>query len=81
MNNTMIPENEKGKVLLPIARAAIAEHFGHEFDHDTIHHADWLHEHGACFVTLMQHDILRGFCDPVQGWRAAWLHRHPRGTS
>lgn len=54
---------ERGKNLLAIARAAIAREFGRrEFD-DKItcdKNATWLQEPGACFVTLMQHDQLRG---------------------
>jgi AmmeMemoRadiSam system protein A len=49
---------EHGTVLLPIARAAIAQALGlvHEADET----APWLEEPGACFVTLTQEGELRG---------------------
>lgn len=71
MNSTMTRENEKGKVLLPVARAAIAEHFGHSpaSGDDSTDDAAWLHEHGACFVTLMQYDNLRGCIGSLEAHR------------
>jgi len=70
-HETIKMEDEKGRVLMPIARAAIAEHFGHEPgpDHDGTDNTDWLHEHGACFVTLMQHDNLRGCIGTLEAHR------------
>jgi len=67
----MSRENEKGRILLPVARAAIAEHFGHEPGHaqESTCDAGWLHEHGACFVTLMQHDNLRGCIGTLEAHR------------
>jgi len=47
-----------GHLLLPIARAAIASALGQPQHADTS--AAWLHEPGACFVTLTQHAQLRG---------------------
>ena len=49
---------EKGRVLLPIARAAISRALN--VPHNADEHATWLAEHGACFVTLTQHGELRG---------------------
>lgn len=49
---------EKGNVLLPIARAAIARALG--VPHAADESASWLTEHGACFVTLTQSGELRG---------------------
>jgi len=47
-----------GKILLPIARSAISSALGIAFDADE--GASWLQEKGACFVTLMQNQELRG---------------------
>lgn len=49
---------EQGKILLPIARAAIASALGAPRADDES--APWLAEPGACFVTLTQHGELRG---------------------
>jgi uncharacterized protein len=55
---------EKGEILLPIARAAIARalHVAHPADES----APWLAEHGACFVTLTQSGELRGCIGSLQ---------------
>jgi len=55
---------ERGKILLPIARAAISQalHVPHEADES----APWLAEHGACFVTLTQNGELRGCIGSLQ---------------
>lgn len=57
-------EIERGVVLLPIARAAIARVL------NVLHTADesapWLAEHGACFVTLTQDGELRGCIGSLQ---------------
>ena len=49
---------ERGELLLPIARAAIARRFGIHFETDV--DAQFLQETAACFVTLMQNRKLRG---------------------
>jgi AmmeMemoRadiSam system protein A len=49
---------ERGEVLLPIARAAIARVLN--VPHAADESAPWLAEHGACFVTLTQFGELRG---------------------
>jgi AMMECR1 domain-containing protein len=48
----------KGGILLPIARAAIAGAFGQVYE--AAEDADWLQEQAACFVTLTQQGQLRG---------------------
>ena len=67
----MTDQTAKGKVLIPIARASISEAFGHEFTagHDVDVDAGWLHEPGACFVTLMQDDNLRGCIGTLEAHR------------
>ena len=59
---------ERGKILLPIARAAIARalHVPHAADES----APWLAEHGACFVTLMQSGELRGCIGSLEAHRS-----------
>lgn len=58
---------ELGSVLLPIARAAIANalHVPHQADES----APWLAEHGACFVTLTQGGELRGCIGTLEAHR------------
>ena len=58
---------EKGKVLLPIARAAISSALNIPKSADES--APWLSEHGACFVTLTQHGQLRGCIGSLQAYR------------
>jgi AmmeMemoRadiSam system protein A len=55
---------EKGRVLLPIARAAIARAL--DVPRTADESAPWLTEHGACFVTLTQGGELRGCIGSLQ---------------
>jgi uncharacterized protein len=55
---------EKGKILLPIARAAISSALKVSYRADES--APWLAEHGACFVTLTQDGELRGCIGSLQ---------------
>jgi AmmeMemoRadiSam system protein A len=55
---------EKGKVLLPIARAAISGALKVIYGADES--APWLAEHGASFVTLTQRGELRGCIGSLQ---------------
>ncbi len=57
----------QGKVLLHLARAAIAEQFG--TPHQAAPQADWLREPGATFVTLTLHDDLRGCIGSLEAHR------------
>jgi len=56
--------DQRGAVLLPIARAAIARALDVPFIADES--APWLAEHGACFVTLTQQGDLRGCIGSLQ---------------
>ena len=58
---------ERGKVLLPIARAEISRALGVPRAADES--ASWLTEHGACFVTLTQDGELRGCIGTLQAHR------------
>ena len=60
-------EAQTGQILLPIARAAIARELGHE--HVAAEDAQWLREHGACFVTLKQGVRLRGCIGTLKAHR------------
>jgi AmmeMemoRadiSam system protein A len=60
MNTT----DERGEVLLPIARAAIARVLN--VPHTADESAPWLAEPGACFVTLTQFGELRGCIGSLQ---------------
>jgi len=58
---------EQGKILLPIARAAISRALSVPCTADES--APWLSEPGACFVTLTQHGQLRGCIGSLQAHR------------
>jgi uncharacterized protein len=58
---------ERGKILLPIARAAISHVLN--VPHTADETAAWLTEHGACFVTLTQSGELRGCIGSLQAHR------------
>lgn len=58
----------RGKTLLLIARAAIADALG--LPHEAYEAASWLEERGACFVTLTQDGELRGCIGTLQAHRS-----------
>ncbi|MDE2311283.1 MAG: AmmeMemoRadiSam system protein A [Betaproteobacteria bacterium] len=58
---------EQGKILLPIARAAISRALNVPYTADEA--APWLAEQGACFVTLTQYGELRGCIGSLQAHR------------
>ena len=59
--------DELGSTLLQLARAAIAQRFGHSHPH--IADLPELHQPGATFVTLTQHGQLRGCIGSLEAWR------------
>lgn len=61
-----------GNVLLPIARAAIANALGRSSGGLT-EDSPWLHEKGARFVTLTRHQQLRGCIGTLQARRSLLL--------
>lgn len=60
--------NDTGRILLPIARAAIARDLGRV--HNAEEQAPWLRDPGACFITLMQQERLRGCIGTLRPHRA-----------
>ncbi len=66
-----IPENP-GKVLLPIARATISNAVGRS-GAGAAEDSPWLLEQGACFVTLTQHEQLRGCIGTLEAHRSLLL--------
>lgn len=60
---------DAGTVLLPIARGAIATALGQSAT-PVSEDAPWLHEPGACFVTLMRHGQLRGCIGSLEARRS-----------
>lgn len=66
-----MPAN-KGKILLSIARASIAETLGlPHISIDTLAQDNtWLQEKAACFVTLTQNDQLRGCIGTLEAHRS-----------
>ncbi|MDH5534375.1 MAG: AmmeMemoRadiSam system protein A [Betaproteobacteria bacterium] len=67
-DESMLLPHDAGSVLLPIARAAIAAELGRDSGAAT--DAAWLRESGACFITLMQQDRLRGCIGTLRAHRA-----------
>lgn len=53
-----MPNTDKGRILLTLARNAIAQRLGAPTR--PLNEPDWLNEPGAAFVTLTQHGQLRG---------------------
>lgn len=64
----MSTDDQRGKILLPIARAAIARALDIPVTADETAH--WLSDFGACFVTLTQEDELRGCIGTLQAHRS-----------
>jgi AmmeMemoRadiSam system protein A len=58
----------KGKILLPIARASIADALGEKLIADE--NAIWLQDRAACFVTLTQEGELRGCIGTLEAHRS-----------
>lgn len=58
---------EKGRILIPIARATISRTLGRPMEADES--AQWLREPGACFVTLTQFGELRGCIGSLEARR------------
>ena len=63
----MTAPEHRGAILLPIARAAIAEALGRQSQ--ATEDADWLREPGATFVTLKQGEQLRGCIGTLKAHR------------
>ena len=62
---------DKARILLQIARAAIAESLGLSVPviENNSEDEDWLQEKGACFITLTQRDQLRGCIGTLEAHR------------
>ena len=58
---------EKGRILIPIARATISQALGRPMQ--ASEDAEWLREPGACFVTLTQRGDLRGCIGSLEARR------------
>lgn len=63
----VVPQ-DAGHVLLPLARAAIATELG--LPHTAREDLPWLKQYGACFITLMDGDNLRGCIGTLRAHRA-----------
>jgi len=59
--------SDAGAVLLPLARSAIATELGKE--HAAAADRPWLNRHGACFITLMLENRLRGCIGTLRAHR------------
>lgn len=58
---------DQGRILLPIARAAIARKLGQMLSANE--EGGWLQERSACFVTLTQNGQLRGCIGTLEAYR------------
>jgi hypothetical protein len=68
-DSTLTPyPSDAGRVLLPLARSAIAAQLGvtQAFEDDS----QWLKEQGACFITVRRDDKLRGCIGTLRAHRA-----------
>lgn len=64
-------DNERAKILLQLARAAIAERLGLDWPAvDIDDNDDWLQERAATFVTLTKHGELRGCIGSLEARRS-----------
>jgi len=63
---------DQGRLLIALARQAIAGEFSSEFDEVNMElpHPDWLDQPGAVFVTLTQHGQLRGCIGSLEAHRS-----------
>ena len=60
----------RAKILLQLARAAIADHLGLSWPGVAAEDADWLHEKAATFVTLSKDGQLRGCIGSLEARRS-----------
>jgi len=60
---------DKGRILLTLARNAIAEALGMSLDGDVPMQEDWLQQKGACFITLKEDGELRGCIGSLEARR------------
>lgn len=67
-NGLLVPPQDAGIVLLPLARAAIATKLGKS--HPAPAAAAWLRAQGACFITLTHGEKLRGCIGTLRAHRA-----------
>lgn len=63
----VLPPQNAGEFLLPLARAAIARELGQS--HSATAETPWLREPGACFITLTQDEKLRGCIGTLRAHR------------
>lgn len=66
-NGLLVPPQDAGTVLLPLARAAIARKLGKS--HAAPAEAAWLRAQGACFITLTHGEKLRGCIGTLRAHR------------
>jgi AmmeMemoRadiSam system protein A len=70
LSPSMSGTDERGLVLLSIARESIAEALG--LGRATSYDDSWLREPGATFITLMRQGRLRGCVGSIQAYRPLW---------
>jgi len=71
----------KGRILLSLARSAISDALGQSLDGFAPHQEDWLHEKGACFVTLKINGTLRGCIGSLEAYRPLFEDVHANAVA
>jgi len=72
---------DKGQILLSLARSAISDALGQSLDGFTPHHGDWLEGKGACFVTLKIDGTLRGCIGSLEAHRPLFEDVHANAVA
>jgi AmmeMemoRadiSam system protein A len=72
MPEKIIAHEQKGKILLPIARAVISDALGRQCE-SVDETQPWLHDKGASFVTLTMNQHLRGCIGSLEAHRPLLL--------
>jgi len=65
----MIKKEDKGNILIALARQAIATQLDMALPNINVDHDIWLHKPAATFVTLTHHDTLRGCIGTLEAYR------------
>ncbi|GMR00395.1 MAG: hypothetical protein BMS9Abin18_1241 [Zetaproteobacteria bacterium] len=72
---------DKGRILLSLARSAISDALGQSLDGFVPHQEDWLQEKGACFVTLKMNGKLRGCIGSLEASRPLFEDVHANAVA
>jgi len=74
-------DQNKGQILVSLARSAISDALGQSLDGFVPHQEDWLQEKGACFVTLKINGTLRGCIGSLEAHRPLFEDVHANSVA